>query len=67
MTKEQFNYEMERIADLDLSITKTVVSQVMFCMRYIESLEAENASLKADNQSLVERMNQMAQIADKGE
>ena len=35
-------------------------TQVMFCARYIESLEAENANLKADNRSLVEQMNKMA-------
>ena len=45
MTKEQFTLEMERIAALDWSITSTAATQLMFCMRYIESLEAENASL----------------------
>ena len=48
MTKEQFNHEMERIAALDWSITTTAATQVMFCMRYIESLEAENAKLRAE-------------------
>lgn len=60
MTKEQFNHEMERIAAIDWSITTTAVTQVMFCMRYIESLEAEIAQLQADNRSLVKQMNQMA-------
>ena len=46
MTKEQFNHQMERIAAIDWSITTTAPTQVMFCMRYIKSLEAENAKLK---------------------
>lgn len=48
MTKEQFNHEMERIAALDWSITTTAATQAMFCMRYIESLEAENTNLKTE-------------------
>jgi hypothetical protein len=60
MTKEQFMLEMERIGAMDWSITRTAISQAMLCMRYIESLEAENAQLQADNRSLVEQMNQMA-------
>lgn len=60
MTKEQFMLEMERIGAMDWSITTTAATQAMFCMRYIESLEAENAKLQADNRSLVEQMNAMA-------
>jgi hypothetical protein len=48
MTKEQFNREMERIAAMDWSITTTAATQVMFCARYIESLEADNAELRAE-------------------
>jgi hypothetical protein len=46
MTKEQFNHEMERIAAMDWSITRTAISQVMLCMRYIESLEEVIALLR---------------------
>lgn len=54
MTKEQFNHEMERIAALDWSITTTAATQVMFCARYIESLEAENAKLEKLNSAALE-------------
>lgn len=56
MTKEQFNHEMERIAALDWSITTTAIAQAMFCMRYIESLEAENAKLEKLNSAALERL-----------
>ena len=58
MTKEQFNHEMERIASINWR-GAAAAAQVVLCMRYIESLEAENDSLKADNQSLVEQINQI--------
>ena len=47
MTKEQFNLEMERIASIDWR-GAAAAAQVVLCMRYIESLEAENAKLRAE-------------------
>ena len=36
------------------------LGNIIVCRKYIASLEAENANLKADNRSLVEQMNAMA-------
>ena len=47
MTKEQFNLEMERIASINWR-GAAAAAQVVLCMRYIESLEAENAKLRAE-------------------
>ena len=47
MTKEQFNLEMERIASINWK-GAAAAAQVVLCMRYIESLEAENAKLRAE-------------------
>lgn len=60
MTKEQFNHEMERIAAQDWSITTTAATQVMLCMRYIASLEAENAKLEKLNSAALEQLSKSA-------
>jgi hypothetical protein len=44
MTKEQFDHEMKKIASIDWR-GAAAAAQVILCMRYIESLEAENAKL----------------------
>jgi predicted nuclease with TOPRIM domain len=44
MTKEQFDHEMKKIASIDWR-GAAAAAQVILCMRYIESLEAENAAL----------------------
>lgn len=44
MTKEQFNHEMKKIASIDWR-GAAAAAQVILCMRYIESLEAEVANL----------------------
>ena len=41
---------------VDWSITTTAATQVMFCARYIESLEAENAKLEKLNSAALERL-----------
>ena len=44
MTKEQFSLEMERIASINWR-GAAAAAQVVLCMRYIESLEAEVVNL----------------------
>lgn len=60
MTKEQFNNEIERIGAMDWGIVATAISLAMLCMRYIESLEAENANLEKLNRAALERLSEHA-------